>query len=78
MASGKTALQLLAWMAICIGIASSRLDGEPKMALIDQYWGKITSVRIDTCGTRPGLCTGMIILASRDGRSVALAVRPGT
>jgi hypothetical protein len=40
--------------------------------------GKITSVRIDKCEKRPGLCEGMIILAQRDGGPVALAIRPGT
>ena len=40
--------------------------------------GKITSVRIDKCGRRPGLCEGMIILAQRDGGPLALAIRPGT
>jgi len=46
--------------------------------LLKQYWGEITSVRIDRCGKRPGLCEGMIILALRDGGSVTLAIRPGT
>ena len=52
--------------------------GEPKTALIKQYWGKITAVRVDKCGKRPGLCAGMIILVQRDGGPVTLAIRPGT
>jgi hypothetical protein len=47
-------------------------------ALLKQYRGAITSVRIDRCGTRPGLCEGAIILAHHEGAEVTLAIRPRT
>ena len=78
MPSCRAVVLLMAWIALSIGVAFIGIAGEPKTALIKQYWGKITSVRIDKCGKRPGLCEGMIILASRDGEPVALAIRPGT
>ena len=78
MSSGKAVVLLLAWIALSIGVASLGIAGEPKTVLLKQYWGKIASVRIDKCGKRPGLCEGMIILASRDGGPLALAIRPGT
>ena len=34
-------------------------------------------VRVDTCGPRPGLCAGMIVLTRRHGSEVILAIRPG-
>jgi hypothetical protein len=69
---------LTAWLSLTIGVASSGSPGESKTALLKQYWGEITSVRVDKCGKRPGLCEGMIILAPRDGGPVTLAIRPGT
>jgi hypothetical protein len=74
----KAMVLLMAWLSLTIGVASLRAPGEPKAVWLKQYWGKIISVRIDTCGKRPGLCEGMIILAPRDGGSVTLAIRPGT
>ena len=78
MPSCRAVVLLMAWIALSIGVAFIGIAGEAKTALIKQYWGKIASVRIDKCGKRPGLCEGMIILASRDGKPVALAIRPGT
>ena len=78
MPSCKAVVLLMAWISLSIGVASLGIAGEPKTALIKQYWGKIASVRVDKCGKRPGLCEGMIILASRDGGPLALAIRPGT
>jgi hypothetical protein len=69
---------LVAWIALVIGVAALGTSGEQRTALLKQYWGKITSVRIDKCGRRPGLCEGMIFLAQRDGGQLALAIRPGT
>jgi hypothetical protein len=48
--------------------------GGPRTVLLKQYWGKITSVRIDKCGKQPGLCGGMITLAQHDGGPLALAI----
>ena len=78
MSSGKAVVLLLAGIALSLGVASLGIAGEPRTALIKQYWGKIASIRIDKCGERPGLCEGMIILARRDGELVTLAIRPGT
>jgi hypothetical protein len=78
MPSCKAVALLMAWISLTIGLASLGTAGEPRTMLFKQYWGKITSVRIDKCGRRPGLCEGMIILAQRDGGPLALAIRPGT
>ena len=77
MASG-TRMALLAWITLSIGVAPLGVAGEAKTTLIKQYWGTIAAVRIDRCGKRPGLCEGVIILSSRNGTSLALAIRPGT
>jgi hypothetical protein len=73
-----TRVALLAWIALSIGVGLLGMAGETETVLIKQYWGKIAAVRVDRCGRRPGLCEGVIILASRDGTSLALAIRPGT
>jgi hypothetical protein len=78
MSSRKAVALLMAWISLTIGLASLGTAGEPKTALLKQYWGKITSVRVDKCGKRPGLCEGIIILAPRDGGPLALVIRPGT
>jgi hypothetical protein len=78
MPSRKAVALLMAWIALTIGLASLGTAGEPRTALLKQYWGKIISVRVDKCGKQPGLCEGMIILAQRDGGPLALAIRPGT
>jgi hypothetical protein len=54
------------------------MGGEQRNALLKQYWGTITPIRIGKYGTRPGLCEGAIILAQRQGGDVTLAIRPGT
>jgi hypothetical protein len=74
----KAVALLMAWITLTICQASLGTAGGPRTMLLKQYWGKITSVRIDKCGRRPGLCEGMIILAQRDGGPLALAIRPGT
>jgi hypothetical protein len=78
MPSCKAVALLMAWITLTIGLASLGTAGEPRTALLKQYWGKIISVRVDKCGKRPGLCEGMIILAQGDGGPLALAIRPGT
>jgi hypothetical protein len=78
MPSCKVVALLMAWITLTICQASLGTAGQPRTALLKQYWGKIASVRIDKCGKRPGLCEGMIILAQRDGGPLALAIRPGT
>jgi len=78
MPSCKAVVLLMAWITLTICQASLGTAGGSRTVLLKQYWGKITSVRIDKCGKRPGLCEGMIILAQRDGGPLALAIRPGT
>jgi hypothetical protein len=78
MPSCKAVALLMAWITLTICQASLGTAGGPRTMLLKQYWGQITSVRIDKCGKRPGLCEGMIILAQRDGGPLALAIRPGT
>lgn len=78
MPSCKAVALLMAWISLTIGLASLGTAGEPRTALLKQYWGKIISVRVDKCGKRPGLCEGMIILVQHDGGPLALAIRPGT
>jgi hypothetical protein len=69
---------LLICMALLTGGTPVGMAGEQRSALLKQYWGRITSVRVDRCGKRPGLCEGSIILTQRDGGGVTLAIRPGT
>jgi hypothetical protein len=78
MPSIKAAVWLVAWITLTTSVASISSAGEPKAAVLKQYWGKIISVRVDRCGKRPGLCEGVIVLAQGDGRQSALAIRPGT
>jgi hypothetical protein len=78
MLRAKAVVLLMICISLPIGLASLGTAGEPQAAWLKQYWGKITSVRIDRYGKRPGLCEGMIILAQRDGGQLALAIRPGT
>jgi hypothetical protein len=74
----KATVVLLVWTMLVAGGTSVGIAGEQRRALLTQYWGKITSIRVDRCGKRPGLCEGSIILAQRQGGEVTLAIRPGT
>jgi hypothetical protein len=65
-------------LALIIAVVLPAIAGEQRSALLKQYWGTVTSIRIDRCGRRPGLCEGAIILAQREGAEVILAIRPGT
>jgi hypothetical protein len=65
-------------MMLAAGLVRAGAPGETGSTLLSQYWGTITSVRIDKCGARPGLCEGAIILAQRQGGEVTLSIRPGT
>jgi hypothetical protein len=69
---------LVLCLALLIAAVSPATAEEQRRALLKQYWGTITSIRIDRCGTRPGLCEGMITLTQRDEGEVTLAIRPGT
>jgi hypothetical protein len=73
-----TCMLLLVWMMFVAGGPFVGIAGQQRSALLKQYWGKITSIRVDRCGKRPGLCEGAINLAQRDGADVILAIRPGT
>jgi hypothetical protein len=74
----KATFMLLSCIALLTGWASEGIAGEQRSALLSQYWGTITSVRVDRCGKRQGLCEGSITLTQHDGRKVTLAIRPGT
>jgi hypothetical protein len=74
----KATVVLSVWTMLVAGGISVGLAGEQRRALLKQYWGNITSIRVDRCGKRPGLCEGTIILAQRQGGEVTLAIRPGT
>jgi hypothetical protein len=65
-------------LALIIAVAWPALAEEQRSALLKQYWGTITSIRIDRCRKQPGLCEGAITLARREGGEVTLAIRPGT
>jgi len=78
MLGSRAATVVLLWMTLVVGGLSVGMGGEQHRALLKQYWGTITSIRIDRCGKRPGLCEGTIILAQREGGEVILAIRPGT
>ena len=74
----KTSATLVLCLAFIIAVVWLAIAENRRSALLKQYWGTITSIRIDRCGTRPGLCDGAIILAQREGAEVTLAIRPGT
>ena len=69
---------LMAWIALAMGVTASGAAGEQRSAQLKQYWGKVTSIRVDRCGKRPGLCEGVIVLGQGGAGLVSLAIRPGT
>jgi hypothetical protein len=69
---------LVLGLALIIAVVLPATAENQRSALFKQYSGTITSIRIDRCGTRPGLCEGTIILTQRQGAEVTLAIRPGT
>jgi hypothetical protein len=69
---------LVLCLALIIAVVWPAIAEDQRGALLKQYWGTIMSIRIDRCGTRPGLCEGAMILAQREGGEVTLAIRPGT
>jgi hypothetical protein len=74
----KAIESLVLCLALIIAMVWPAIAGEQRSAMLKQYWGTITSIRIDRCGKRPGLCEGAIILAQPEGGEVSLAIRPGT
>jgi hypothetical protein len=74
----KATAILVLCLALITAVVSPAIEGEQLSALLKQYWGTITSIRIDRCGKQPGLCEGSIILVQRAGGEVTLAIRPGT
>jgi hypothetical protein len=69
---------LMVWITFIMGLTATGTAGEQRSARLKQYWGKITAMRVDKCGTRPGLCEGVIMLSQRDTEQLRLAIRPGT
>jgi hypothetical protein len=69
---------LVLCLALIIAVVWPAIAENQGSALFKQYRGTIRSIRIDRCGTRPGLCEGAINLAQREGAEVTLAIRPGT
>jgi hypothetical protein len=69
---------LVVWIMFTLGLMALSTAGEQRSAQLKQYWGRITAVRVDRCGKRPGLCEGVIMLAQREAELVRLAIRPGT
>jgi hypothetical protein len=65
-------------LALGLAVVSPVIAKDLRGASFRQYWGTVTSIRIDRCGTQPDLCRGAIILAQREGGEVTLAIRPGT
>jgi hypothetical protein len=65
-------------LALSLTVVSPAMAEDRRGLVFKQYWGTITSITIDQCGTQPGLCRGAIILAQREGGEVSLAIRPGT
>jgi hypothetical protein len=74
----KATAILVLGLALILAVALPAIAEDQRSGLFKQYWGTIRWVRIDRCGTQPGLCKGAIILAQREGREVTLAIRPGT
>jgi hypothetical protein len=69
---------LVVWVTFTMSVTALGTAGEQRSALLKQYWGRITAVRVDRCGKRPGLCEGVIVLVQRATELVSLAIRPGT
>jgi hypothetical protein len=69
---------LLVWFMLTAAWLPMAIAGEQRSAVLKQYWGTITGIRVDRCGRRPGLCQGAISLTQRQGGEIALAIRPGT
>jgi hypothetical protein len=74
----KLTAVLMIWLMLIQGWLPEGIAGEQTSRLLKQYWGTITSIRVDRCGKRPGLCEGVVILTQREGGTVTLAIRPGT
>jgi hypothetical protein len=74
----KATAILVLGLSLILAVVSPAIAKDQRSALFKQYWGTVTSIRIDWCRTRPGLCEGAIILAQREGAEVTLAIRPGT
>ena len=68
---------LLVWLALALGSVAQGAAEEPGWSHLQQYWGKVQSIRVDKCGQRPGLCEGAIVLTLRHGSKVILSIRPG-
>jgi hypothetical protein len=78
MRSFTAGVLLVVWITFTIGMTALGTAGEQRSVRLKQYWGRITAVRVDICGKRPGLCEGVIMLAQRETEQVSLAIRPGT
>jgi hypothetical protein len=76
MRSVRVAVLLLAWMALAIGGVARAETEEQGWSHLKQYWGRVESVSVGTCGQRPGSCEGTITLMQRHGGEVTLAIRP--
>ena len=74
----KAAAILVLSLALISAVVLPAIAEDQRSALLKQYWGIITSIRIDRCGKQPGLCEGAVILTQREGAEVTLAIRPGT
>jgi hypothetical protein len=74
----KATQVLMVWLMLTAGWWPLAIAGEQRSTLLKQYRGTITSIRVERCGKRPGLCEGSIVLTQREGGEVALAIRPGT
>jgi hypothetical protein len=68
----------LVWLMLTGAWLPMAIAGEQHSAVLKQYWGTITAIRVDRCGKRPGLCQGAVALTRREGGEIALAIRPGT
>jgi hypothetical protein len=73
----STAVLLLAWIALALGGMAQAAAGEQGWSHLQQYWGQVQSITVDTCGRRPGLCEGTIVLTRQDRSKVSLSIRPG-
>jgi hypothetical protein len=77
MQSIRTAVLVLAWIALALAGVTQGVAGERGWSQLQQYWGQVQSIRVDKCGQRPGLCEGAIVLTPRQGSKVFLSIRPG-
>ncbi len=78
MKRSRVVTAILIGAVFAVGFVFLGIAGAQREAPVQQYEGKIKSLRVDKCGERPGTCEGSIVLAQKIGGEVPLSIKPGT